>query len=320
VTAYDDVVGIETPCLSEFGDLGLKGSLLINFLAASRGKDVIFEEPTEDAVELKCGRARLKVPTLSSEDFVFEMPRDSAKELAVSDESFVEALRRCELSMGLDPGHPWRMGVTIEVTAKDEVAMYSSNNVAITRSTAQVKAGKKQAKDVMVVPPRWVELVSQLARQEGLTKIIYDDSEEAGWIVACFGKATRLFARLVAQGDVEKFKTSLDYALPEDASTYDIPKGFQGVLDRALVVLETAPDKAITIKVAAGKMRFSAGTAAADYKDFCKSADHPEATIICSPALLKKAVEVSGQIRIVSDVCVQMSGPRFDHVVSAIDG
>lgn len=318
VVAYDDVVGLEAPCTSSFGNRGLKGSLLINFLAASRGQDVEVLEASPDELEIKCGRARLKVPTISTDDFVFEMPDTAgAVPIIVESDSFIRALRLVSLSIGLDPSHPWRMGVTLEVSGKNEVTLYSSNNVAVSRATASVVVPKTSTGDVIVLPPRWVELATTLAKGEALKSLHY--SHDGGWVIATFGASTRLFARVIGEPDVEKFTSTLNFALPDDGIEVEKPKGFEGVLDRALVVLDGEKDKHFEVTVAGGKMRFAANAAAGEFRDSVRSGDHPDAKITCSPVLVKRAITDTTHIRIVGGVCVYMSASDFDHIISAVE-
>lgn len=316
VVAYDDVVGLRVACAFPFQG-GVAGRVLVDFLSAARGKDLSVtttkagENDGDHSTnfELKVGRAKLKVPVVPLEDFLFKFPATKGADEVEVDEEFVAALERASSSMGKDPVHPWRFGVTVRFQ-NDSVLFYSTDNVSAGKVVMPYKGlgGVRST----ILPPRFVEL---------LVKSMADDTVDhlylgKGWAQADFRSGMRLMSRTVDQVEVKAYE-KLFSSVDDAAKDIEVPNGFENALNRALVVLGHLKDeeKAMIMTVKEGKLRLNALSAIGEVNDLLRVPGHPDVTITASPEQLKKALPYVNHFRIFNG-CVRFRAPTFTHLVA----
>ena len=320
VTAYDDLIAVSTPCEFEFGQGCVNGRMLLDWIAASRAKDVsVLEGSDEDEhVRFKAGRSVLKTSVLPADEYPFEWPDQSSKgvvTLPITDE-FVTALSKAAISLGTDPGHAWRMGATVVVNSKG-TTIYTSDNFSISRARTKGKSKKKIAVNLA---PRFVEMLLAFAKKEKPDTLYLSDD---GWSEVTFESGTRLWSKTGLEVDDGQFRGAFAQTIDvddEEIVTVPTPKGFDGCLDRALVALSQSSEKTTKASVLkTGKLRLETEAPGANVRDIlAKFNEHPEVSVVFDPALVKRALPVTKRFGIVADVCVYLSEDGFDHVVTLV--
>jgi len=249
-------------------------------------------------------------------DFVFELPNTkNAIELEL--EALVSsAFRICTASMGLDPAHPWRLGVTLFFEA-NAMHFYASDGFSGTRVVVSCEGLDPWAGTTVVMPPRFVELFIDASKRDEPSLLLIAKE----WVEVTFKSGLRLFSRTVGEGDIEKFKGAFTTSITKgrDMNPQALPEGFTGYLDRALVVLEGQTDKVATFTILDGKLRITAESSIGKFDDEVSFEGHKNITVKASPELLKAALEGVEKMSF-TDQCVYLQGPGFVRVVRVMVG
>lgn len=313
VTAFDDLVALQAPCTLPI-KAGIRGRLMLDLLTASRAKELVLDDASEQEIVLKAGRSRIKLPRIDPEHFIFEMPEPEGVAVPLSDK-VIDALKRVAISMGTDPSHPWRMGVTLLVTAEG-ISFYSSDNVTVSRARVE-QAGLVKKKDTFkcVLAPRFVELLlSQAAKREGTLNLT------SGWSMACFKSGLKLFCKTVNDLELERYEHLFEAVSQMEERLVPIPKGTDLALQRALALLDGATDKLTELTVRDGVMSLFSKSQHGEVRDRLRFADHPDAKTVIQPEMLHRAIPHSSHMAVDPELAVLLIDEDFDHIISIVEG
>jgi DNA polymerase III sliding clamp (beta) subunit (PCNA family) len=311
VEAYDDVVGIRVPCDPIFVG-GVKGKLLLEFLLASRAKELSFQVPenSESEITIKAGRSKLLLPFFTQDEFAFTFPEvGDAQKIKVTPD-ILSAIKAASVSLGVDPSHPWRLGVTA-VFDKKGTTFYSSDSYTISVTKAKTKAKKRVE---CIFPPRFVQLFNSISKDDAPVAF-YVSSE---WVMVEFESGLWLFSRTTEEMHIQvnEFKEMVESASPEEPSdVVTIPKGFSHALDRALVLLSQEKDKVADFEVRGAKLFIECSTSLGRLKDSLKLEGHGHTSAKVGVVALKKALDFA-EVILFSDSCVYMRGEGFEHFIA----
>jgi hypothetical protein len=184
---------------------------------------------------------------------MFTMPKmpDGASLPAKYDE-FKDALECCMMAVSDDTGVPDQLGFTF-IPGKS-IQMFSTDGSALCRAIID---GSKSTFDQACVPARFCEQFLRL----GMAKRFLIDKKQ-GYALAAFEGGTMLYGKLI---DIERplnfmelFKQFASESLPK---LYDVPKGLNWILDRAVIITDVSSEQTSTqvsvIKNGTGKkMKF----------------------------------------------------------------
>ena len=305
VMAYDDVVAIQTTVDDVSVEGGLQGKLLMDFLGASRAAEISIEV-NDDVAELKASRGRLKLPVLPMDDFMFEWPEEKGHAIEVGD-SFMNAIKACYASIGLDPSVPWRMGITLQFES-GALAMYSSDNYSITECSVKLKVPKKLREVITILPPKFCELLISMGTPKELC--LTED-----WVTARYEDDTVLFSKTLHDVKPEGF-TTVTASIEWDEGFVPVPKGFEGCLTRALVVLGGAEEQHSDFIVKDNKLRMFTKGNVGEARDYTKFKGHSNCTARARPALIRRALSHAESMSIREGQCIAFTGEGFRHLVA----
>jgi DNA polymerase III sliding clamp (beta) subunit (PCNA family) len=312
VSAYDDKVALSTELAFEFKG-GVEGKLLIPFLERSRAKEVeVEQEQAKGATVLavKAGRARLKLPTLPVEDFAFKFPKlDNA---TLVDPTLVGSLALAAISLGTDPGHEWRLGITVDVS-DGKIVLCSSDNLSCSRVSTKVKA--PEGLKPVVLPPNFIQLLLSIERKD-IVKNFYLARK---WAAVEFASGLRLYARTIADVQSKRY-VSLFKRQPEQ--WFAVPKNLGPSIERALVIIDTSDEKVATFDIAGGKLRMTAKTASGEVKEALSVPDaHPTIKVQVQPSIVLRALDKASMFSVLEDrVCLSDPDEGFEYLVALVGG
>jgi DNA polymerase III sliding clamp (beta) subunit (PCNA family) len=304
--AYDDVVALIHP--KPTGDLrgGIRGSLLLNMLQASKAKEVTITQEGEKA-QIQLGRTKLDVPVLEVDAFLFKPPTTGDAASVKVDEAFLTALEKAAVSIGRDPSHPWRLGVTI-MFGKGWTTFYASDN----KTAAKVQLGKagEDEPTVAVLPPRFVELLMEIGKSDPPLKIHL--SKE--WVQASFTTGLKLFSRTISGADLDIFQGLF---ADKVEGAVEIPKGLDRCLERAALVAPYAKDPFTSISIDAERIRFKTKSPAGDVADAILLEGHEAVEVDVTPDLLQRGLKYAAKIKVLPEKVV-LRGPGYTYLSSTV--
>lgn len=252
--AFDDTVALVTNYKEGFGIVGgVQGQLLIDWLSASGAKDIIVgsDPKAPNTVLFKAGRAKLKLPLLPKKDekggFIFEIPKlKKPKSFKVTDE-FLGGLKRVALSMGNDPGHQWRMGVTVHVT-KNRVTFYAADNLTIARAVVKFKTDEALHGSAFILPPKFVGHFIERAKA-GNELVVGND-----WIMSSFSDS-QLYCLTLPEVKLSTYTGLFSDVEPYEPKALPLPNAVNWMLQRANVLLRGSAEITSDFVVKDGKLK-----------------------------------------------------------------
>lgn len=316
ITAYNDAdLGIQVPFKADFVG-GIRGSLLLGLLHASRAKEVEIE-PTEDGqMKLQAARTRGKLPVLDAERRVWEFPAVNMKASFDINEAFLRALKAVLVSVGNDTSIPEKLGVTI-MAGGGQVRMFTTDSKSVAAVKVAAPKGdwlKNGAR--VILPTAFCEQVLRLCAGGGFMIIGKDH------VIAGNADGVHVYARLVDcpypldfTGTVAKHSK-----LPDDVR-FEVPPKLALALDRAIVLLEGVVGETVDMSIAAGKLRLEAhAEGRGNLKDFITLEGVQDAELRVDPNLVKRALPYATEMGITEDAVVLLGADDFVYLASPTGG
>jgi len=234
VTAHNDVIAIQVPCDWEFKG-GLRHKEFTKFLVASRSEEPVWAEMQEGSqCIISMGDTKLTLGVIPLEEFLFNWPTDTGDEIKPGDE-FIDRLRQCAVTLGVDPSHPWRMGVTIAFD-DDGVRFYSTDDHIMTAATLKRDVPGGLVGQAFVLPPMFVRELIVFDSDDPLVTINFCD----GHVQAIFASGLKLWSRLIPEVDAGRYVRLT--GMYDEADMLPIPPDFKGVL-RRVASIDSPKDK-----------------------------------------------------------------------------
>jgi DNA polymerase III sliding clamp (beta) subunit (PCNA family) len=303
--AYNDAsLGLEVPFKTDIKG-GLKADLLIGVLSNSNAETIETTTDDGDDVEIKVGRAKLKLALLPQDRQLWTFPKPNKITSPLSNQ-MISGLKDVMISIGMGTTSPEQLGVTLK-TEKTLIHLYTTDDQTISQ-----KAVDRPAKweDVRVIFP--TPFVEQLIKHgdEGTQIAISSDS-----VVATTTKGVKIFARLIdAPMPFDFAKTIAEHVRSTDV--VDIPGRLRLALERATVIAEAQTDKAKAIEclIKEGKLRLYGESPYGVLRDSMElGKDIPSNEFGINPKLLKRGLPLATKIKF-GDRCVVLEGDRFMYI------
>lgn len=311
VTAYNDQIGISTP-MPAGGLAGVvPGATLLSMLAASGAKEVeLSASPDEPNILLKLAGAKLKLPLLAGEAFLFEMPAAKGASLPV-DKALVDAIRGCLRSTSQDTSVPDQLGITL-IPKKKSIDLYSVNGASLSRATVPV-AEQVLKERVVLSAPFCEQMVRLAAGDKKPTLVLASDH-------ALFKTAagTRLFGKYVDVPKPLDFEGQLAEVLPDDLdqASVPVPKALGLALDRALIMSDPSGERVYSqLAVKSEAMILTTKSAKGEIVDRVRVPKHPDVAVSTDAQWLKVGCEAFDHV-LVTEGAVIFGRGRSVYLVS----
>ena len=221
----------------------VRGKVFLDWLGAVTGKDLMVE-PTEEALSIRCGRARLELPLMAASEFVFEEPIMGADAVTAGDD-FPALLRDVALCLGTEPGQEWAFGLTM-LFGKTSVELFTSDNVISASATAAAKVPKALRGKAVLVPPQFVPI---------LLKVGKGDAFKVGeqWLSMKSGDVT-YYGRLGDAVSVKTYREIMEGVREAGKTAKTLPPTWWGIMRRHVGILAGEKDQVTQFTVADDKL------------------------------------------------------------------
>ena len=316
VRAFDDLIALEADCPIEF-EGALRGSVLIGFLQASKAAEVSIttlegSKDGESVAEVKVGRARLKIPIIPVSDYIFNFPASKKSWKIEANDDVIGAIAAAAKTMGIDPAHPWRLGVTIDFGKKASVLYASDTHVATRVMNVKIGVPEDLANKAVVLHPKFCTQLIDLHSHDPIKTIELTE----GWVKATSTGGVILFSKNSTEVRTDFYQSVFEAAdgTAERLGEFPFPKGFSRVLERALVVLDPSADKKTRFTVEDGQLQVFAQSSYGDVNDRVTFEDHPNTEIYTAPNLIHGVLDGMDSITLGEDAVV-LSGENITRAV-----
>lgn len=262
--AYNDVIGIETPCALPING-GLLGSTLLGMLDKSTAQEVDIEANDKEAV-IKQSGARAKLPLMSVERAITPFPDDMGDPSCVIDAAFRKALSHVMISVSAS-------GVVL-TPEEQELSFYATDGLTIAWARIPVPDG--YSVDRIALSSHFCDQLLKLCNdQDGA---LYLTAERA---IAVTSNGTRLFGRLLEQQKRRDFAGVINASI-EGPQPIPLPEKLKLVLERTQVLVVSGQVAKVSATIEAGVMRLSLRTDLGDLQEaLALTKPHPSGTIEC---------------------------------------
>lgn len=310
VTAYNDVAAISVRTSLDLV-LCLPADNLQKILNSLSADKVMVTQAEAGSVTLSAGRSKIKLPTMTAEDFPFELPvSDPYGTFKVSD-AMLRGIEKCLVGVGQDPTHPAQMGITIE----SDGTLYSTDNFTISRYRI---AGKipLPGNSPVIMPTFFCQQLLALAKAFPDEPVEIDIRTES--LVAVIGEQATLFTKLLVDVEPMNFSHIINRHLEgEDLSDLlmDIPDGFDSAFDRALLILSGDIDKATKLSVKDGRLKLYSSSQNGESSDTLILKVPDTEAIHVDPSLVSRSSKICRKIALLPKVMVMADG-GFTHLIA----
>lgn len=312
VMAFNDIIGIEVPCDSEFKG-GVRGQLLLGFLEHTRAKELDFGVDADGdahSLHLKAGASKMKLAMMALKRRMFDFPEvKTIKGLVVGDD-FCEALKRALSCVGQDTSIADQLGVTVIANGAG-CLLYSTDSKTIVQDSAKLKWGDRR-----VLPAVFCEQLLRLRGKDG------GDLYQMPQAVLFIAKSgVRLYSRYVEVKRGLDFEGMITHLMPKDIGkkAIPLPSRLALALERALILLATMPGDYMTMRFNDDRLEIEVLVeGAGELKDtVALEKDHGAIERKLDPALIKRNLALCTKMYLGPDAFILMGDGGFTYLVSA---
>lgn len=309
VMAFNDGIAIQALFDTDFK--AAVPAVLTQLLRTSAADEVEMKLNGNGELSVKAATSRISLPTFPSDDFVFEMPGITEKEVRagalISGESdnenavaFFEAVDLAIQCVANEATVPEQLGVNLLPGPKDTVSIYSTNEKSLFH--ARLKTYRPLKKRVILSTEFCKQMLS-LAKRDigGAALYIRDDA-------ALFNVRDewQLFGKLIFSDSPLDFDSVLTRHFPDmgkKPKLSKIPNKMNIILDRAVIIIGNKGDT--TVEVKEGTANFKSELNDRRVIDKMTVEGQSNITIKFNPALAKIALDSgSNQMRMMKDCII----------------
>ena len=324
LTAYNDVAGIKLVLDSDING-AVSGSLMLKMLATVQEDTVRVGMQGTKEVKINSTGSNIKLPVLDPEEFIFEIPGTDGCELVQLPLAFLQGLEKTLVSVGDDPMHPERGGVTWKIH-DSKITLYSTDSRSISIYTWEDKSLFKEDDLYLeiITPKFFCEQLIALAKtysDELKTLDLYFNTKE-NYVIADLNRICKIFTRLInVDLNGTDYEAVLEAMLPKDdeANYSEIPVSLGPALERAILLNSTGKLSDSKSRVAITDKNFNIRTETenglvSDDVEF--PIELGEFEFFLDPDLLQRSFKYCSTINVTSQILSLKDDESFQHLVS----
>lgn len=318
VIAYNDTIGIEIPCKTDFQG-GLLGKFLLAVLEKSMAKDVeIGAGEYESEMILRAGTARVKFALLDPDRAIWQFPKYKEKDAFDVNKEFLELLSETLPCIGQNVSVPDQLGVTFSPYEGDGeyyLDLFTTDSNAI--AWARLEVPKNYEADRCCIAEEFCRQLIALAGTRPAKMIVYDDD----CALALLDGGIKLYGRIVDIDRPLNFEEIIDEVIPDVDKMITLPSRFKMAIERVSTVIEHTPGAPARVSIDEKGMRlFAKDDARGEIRDSLKiEGEHEEVSAWFDPALIKRAVDKRTQFCVTDDSLIFRGPDNYYQTISAVD-
>lgn len=314
VFAYNDIVSIQIPFESPIQG-AVVGERLIALLKTHHSKSVEFKHKKGgEELSVKIGSTWLQLPFLPPKDFLFKFPEVKSNFNIALNDSFIEGLKRTLISAGVDTSRSNAMGVSLVIG--DEIILYSTDNQTMTEYFVDMERGDKGNACELMMPREFCSILISL-----YDKMEKDDEAilciEDKHLIAKMGRS-QVYANLVPHdpldfsGVISRFMDGV-----KKKSFIDIPKGFEGALERSVLLLDPSQRNLCNINIEDQRLTIETSSRLGKGKDPFKLKEKPgDISVLVDPRSVSRVLGYAENMCFKNTCIILRGGDNYLHLIS----
>lgn len=331
IMAFNDIHAIIIDCKEN--DIGLDAEinccvpaeLLIKTLSTMSSDQISFTMSDKDGKLIVANgdgkkASKVKIPFLPADSFPFsfekyvEKPAVSMENEVQLDRETIEGMQQCLIAVGKNAAHPEHMGVTLDPHfSDDEAALYSTDNVSISRFTFASSAKMRAVEKPLVLPAEFCKQISVMLKSKSIK---YNDGTVwieiyPNYFLAMVGLVT-LFSRRIDDAKITKFSETVSRYWKEGSQLFDIPADFSDAIERAAML---AGHEGTFMKIMDGELSMETHSERGDANETMNYTGKSSEFWI-NPSLVKRMLPLAKRTALMHNVLVLVnSDATFLHLI-----
>lgn len=244
VIAFNDLQAIEVKYKSEL-NCALPGALLSKLINSLQNNALEVIQKM-DEIQFTSGKTKIKVPTLPSEDFIFEMPSvEDCQEIRVPLD-VISGLANCLISTSNDLANPEKSGVRLIIHDKI-LEFYSSDSVSLSKFVYNSPDVPDCVIDI-IIPSAFCEQLIRLTKtkasdveETAFVNIFISPDDEDTFLIAEIDANITIFTRLIEVEEKIYYDEIINSFETQLSCWNAIPKELENIIDRACILV--APEE-----------------------------------------------------------------------------
>ena len=263
-SAYNDVSMISVRAEVDLAAL-VPGELLIKALSSFTAESLVIQDMTkEKAIVVSSGRSKLKIPVLDLDAFPFEVPNMAKANSIKLSPAILKGIEHCLLSVGSDPTHPARMGITLDVDTRGNAILYSTDSFTVSRYRTKTKI-KLPGDSPIILPTFFCQQAIALAKTYPSAPITLLSA--AGALMIELGEEATLFSKTLVDVEPLDFPKLFDKHCKVDQlenELFPIPDSWDAAFNRAMLVLGGELDKVTQVTMTPNSLKLHSTSSMGD--------------------------------------------------------
>ncbi len=292
VMACNHTLAVTSPCITDEA-FCVHGNTLKGLLENSHAEEVEFKIDDNDLI-VKTGKSTFKLPWFSTEDYLWQVPTDSAQADFDLNADFINGLEACLLTASKDNAQPALMGVQFSYGI-----LYSCDGDAVTKFTAKAKAKIK-----CMLPSRFCDALIKITKESEAGGGVVFVSKEWVWVELDNGYT--IYGRLMDVDSPLDHEALIKKTLKVQPQFLKLPHGLDHALSRARVVADAESAKTV-FTIAGGRLKLLTTASMGVINDTLPFAGHSDVQANVSAALIQRCIGLCDQMS-VHDNCCAFSG------------
>lgn len=308
VTAYNDIIGIELECETDFVG-GVPGKILLGFLEKVVADEVTIQLMSDTEIVVMAGRPKITLPLLESDNQPWKFPEFSKDySFAISDD-LLKALKRVLISIGKTEAIPEQLGVT--VVGDKSLHLYTTDAKTISWEKMPLPEGYSLKR--MIIPAEFCEQLLEISTENDLLFTTENS------VITETKSGVKLFSKLLEFDNPLNFANAIKQTLEKGGDMLDIPDGLSLALERIDLIRDGRNAEPAQFTVRDQQLDLYVQTPLGEVRDRLDiDGEHSDVAVRIDPALVGRALADRECFYLTPNALILQGPESFVHFVSTL--
>ncbi len=218
---------------------GIPGEVFYKLVSSYAAIEELIVEPKDKEIHIKVGDNIAKLPIISKEDFIFDLPNTDDLPSFPLTQDFILGLSKCLMSVSDNPATKNIYGLTL-INSKKEAGIYATDLKTLSKYVLPSLHSKPFK---VLLPKLFTSLLTAIGKENEGELCLGDD-----FILVYFSDVL-LYTKIQTEIDFLDYETELKRHIVENLTFQTRTETFLPCLSRALIFLSEEIDQFITVTI-----------------------------------------------------------------------
>lgn len=266
----------------------VRGDVMVKLLENASKKLKV--KQVEDQCHIRDGRRFMRLPTMSSEAFLFEPPNEEIECSFVAGEDFFTAMDMAIHNLMSESYTEELSGVTMEIADRTAL-IYSYDYASLLRSSIKVKQKSKVDHEPIIMPRAVADRARRIYQMLGDSSAVATVDISASMITITYrGAGVALVGNLSTEKEAIDFEENLRQH-PITSDVFEVPAGLKQALENSVVLMGEDLSATVSLSTSEGMMELACAGHYGKANFKFQTPDITELTINFNPRVMLRHVE-----------------------------